>query len=704
MADTDTSVSTPTAHTNAPMPSIGTPTTGVSAAMARLTKMSDTVDEQFSDVKRICSIPITRDLTPEELEEFNRRNIDGAYFDAGFRLFEPQARAILFFDRYGGVFAPISCGGGKTLLSLMIAERHWRRNQNEKILYLVPPEVYPQLVRQIGTRPSDLSWARRRVQLTIPSVGLGGLDAASRMARATGVPRGLFIMPHSLMSTRDSSALLEAMNPSLVILDEAHRFKNRSAARTKRLMDFVHKKLPKLVVLSGSITNKSLRDYHHFLKPCLGVRSPLPFAQHLAMEWALVMDSDANPTDAMKKPVKPLVDWARFFFRGVNLAEDVSGFRKAHKLRMSTCPGVVSTVDSGVPCTLLLVNAPTPHEQPGQEAALEALVTKVEKDWETPNGDPIDHAIHKYHWLQQLSAGFYYELKWPTVSEVCRRRGVSKIEAEDFLKRSKDCLLLHGDYAKALRKWSGEHHRAGLDTPWLVGQEMSKHGPRNVGAALYAVWRTWKNLADALGDDLIERDSVPVRVCDFKIRATRTWVRQLAPGTGALLWVFHQEVGEWLVEVLKADGKDVLHCPAGDAYNKAIIDPVNSKKIIVASMTAHGTGKNLQHFDQQAFVQWPRSASLAEQTLARTHRPGQEADELRIGTFNTTASDKHAFAACLRDACYVQQSTGSRQKVLMAQYDPLPEVFSHAVLAEMGLQPQRLDAKGEEEMKDKFGG
>lgn len=627
-----------------------------------------------------------------------------------------------------------------TLLTIMIAERHWRRvaaadprGRNTSLL-LIPPEVYDQFTKRIGERPSDIQWARARVPVTVPFIGLGGKTQAERL-RLAKTQNGCFVMPHSLMSTRDTTALLEVLQPSLVQVDEAHKFKNRDRARTKRLMNYVAKKRPKFVVLSGSMTSKSLKNHHHFMEPTVGERSPLPLSQETMLQWAAVVDSDADPTDDMKKPLEPLVDWARHKFAKINFRQDISGFRLAQQLRLWSAPGVVATQDSLAPCALILSPKIAPHVVPEQEEALWALMRQVD-GWTTPNGDPIEDARQKHGWLYQLSAGFYYRLTWPTVEEITQRQGLSTIEAKDLLGRSIERHVAHGLYSKALRAWfeSHPHYADGngkpLDTPFGVGVDMLRNKSVNVGHELYDAWLAWKRsgiepgsdpFAKGAGGDLLERDSVAIPICDYKIRAALAWakgIREAEPGAGAIVWYYHQHVGEWLTKVLQREfGQDVLHCPAGDAANKAILNPANAKRITVASWRAHGTGKNLQHYYNQIVVQWPRSANDVEQFLSRTHRRGQLADELAVtiligpppiktvGEYQCAAEgfDDKNIAASMRDATYIQQILGNRQRALAAQWSPLPRMFDQNTLLEMGFETDKLGAKEEQFLKEKFG-
>ena len=202
-----------------------------------------------------------------------------------------------------------------------------------------------------------------------------------------------------------------------------------------------------------------------------------------------------------------------------------------------------------------------------------------------------------------------------------------------------------------------------------------------------------------------ERDSRAIRVCDWKIAHLVEHAkmhRDGNPDKGIIFWIHHQEVGAWLVEALGAAGlRGVTHAKAGD--NEKILDPRVSKNIVVASIDAHGTGKNLQAFEHMAVVQWPRSARVAEQLIGRLHRRGQQADELVIRTCNTLPFDQMNFAACLNDALYIHQSTGDRQKLIYASYDPVPKIFPHHVMVANGLEVEKLTAEQERMLKDKFG-
>jgi hypothetical protein len=657
-----------------------------------------------------------------ELEEFSRTHVQAAYFEAphNFRLFPNQAEAVATYEQYGCMFANVGVGRGKTLISLMIANAAYARGC-ERMLLLLPPEVVAQLV------VTDIPWARTRVAINYPIYIVAHLNQDQRRALCASGRKGLYIMPYSLMSTKDTSENLIALKPQIIIADECHRLAKKDTARTRRFLAMWDStgKGPQFVPMSGTITKKSIRDYHHLMQLALKNRSPLPHATSLAWDWAALIDADASKPDALPvdtTPIIPLVSWAKQHFPAAKAKaaeaefypEDVYGFRRAFQARLNSCPGVVATLDDMVGTSLLMQNEPIDPVRcasfPGW-AKLTELTNQVNDMWLTPSGDEIDHAIHKWKWLNELSCGFYNELIWPTPEALATRAKSTDVPMyRDILTRAQ----IHHDarqmYARELRIWLGDHARDGLDTPWLVGQHCYRHSlgkdSLEVSQTLYQYWKDAKDL-DFKGRP--DRDSRAVRVCNYKIATAARRAMEIMEETnqGVVLWYYHQEVGTWLTETLQAYGADVLHCPAGPRYDKMLTTDTDrlKRRILVLSIEAHKTGKNLQFMQNQYYVQWPRDATTAEQSLGRLHREGQLADELIVHMNNSNMFDDMNFAACLNDSLYVHQTTGTYRKVIYASYaEPRPRIFPQAVLIQQGLDALRLDSEHTAALAEKFGG
>lgn len=658
---------------------------------------------QFAEVRRIINMPVVRSMTPEELYAYNYSHVLADAFNQNWRLFNIQAEAVVAYELHGGMFGPIGVGWGKTLVSLMIANVGYARGL-KKIVLFIPSHVLAQFVNV------DIRWARTKVPMGYPIHILGGRNVQARRAIAASGQRGLYVFPYSLLSQPDSVDLLNAIAPELMILDEAHYVARRDAARTRRLLEIYDKFKPQVCAMSGTITSKSVRDYGHLVKMCLPQFNPLPNAASMMEEWASVLDSENSGQEWEKAglgdvghrtgSLEPIIVWARTNYPAERFNNDVTGFRRAYRRRLSTTPGVVSSGDAEIGTTLTLSNRPIPeHKKWPNWEPLERLIDDVELRWKTPNGEVIEHQIHTFKWMYELTTGFYNELIWPTPDVFARRRQIPEPQAVEILIRAQEHHAAEQEYAKELRQFFGREARTGLDTPMLVGGNMAQHASRDVGQKLYDCWR-YMHALDFEGRP--KRDKRQIRVCSYKVDACVNWA-QMMNGHGGICWYYNEEMGDWIVEQMMAAGVDVLHCPAGDAYNSIIIDHANVKKIVVASMSAHGTGKNLQHFQHQIFCQWPRPARLAEQTLGRTHRNGQLADELTVYTLNTTLFDQLNFAACLVDALYIHQTTGNRQKLVYAQYDPYPKIFPPAVLIEQGFENRRLDAEAQRLLTERFG-
>lgn len=650
-------------------------------------KLAGADPSNYSELSRILALPLRGTLSKQEVEEFSRQEIRPHWFAQGFRWMENQARAILHYDEVGGLLAPCAVGSGKTGITVAIAARAYRKGVR-RVLLFVPPQVYPQLVKR------DLPFWKARVDLAVPWHFLGNRKKSER-ARVYGRGMdGVYVAPYSLLSAQDASEMLEAVAPGLVILDEAHLVKNPTAARTRRLRAYLNARHPEVVALSGTITSKSVKDYHHLVKAALGPRSPLPTSTVLAYDWGNIIDAGAFFQYSATGPIRPLVKWAREQWPEEQFPYSQAGFRKAFQHRLTSAPGVVATFgERDIGSSLLLVNQPVAHyERALGWPELEEHFRVLEEEWKTPNGDEIEHAIHTFKWNLELSAGFYNQLRWPEPGE----RGATA----EAIARAKEHHDAQQEYARVLRRWLQDDYVPGLDTPFLVGREMSQHGAARVGSRLYVPWKEAKDLEF---EGMPQRIPEAVRVCPYKVQHAVEWARKLPRGTGGIVWFHHQEIGRWATELLEAAGFEAVYCPAGRAANERILD-TKPNQIVVASIEAHGTGKNLQHFHQQLVLQWPRPAKTAEQLLGRLHRTGQEADEVVTATCATIEFDQVLFFACVVDALYQHQTTGVRQKLVYATYEPLPKVFPLEALTQRGIEGvPRLTPEQKSLLEEQFG-
>lgn len=635
-------------------------------------------DPGQSEVRRILNLPVVEPMTKAEAEEFSRENALAHAFATGFRFKVDQARAMSTYAERGGVFAPVSVGGGKTLIGLQCAQTCYDRG-GRKVVLIVPPHLVGQLTKR------DIKQARAWIPLSLPINVLGGRPPKERMRIVKSGRPGLYILPSSLLSSKDTVELLGGIRPDLVIADEAHMLANRGAARTRRWLHWMLDCKPQLIVMSGTLTSKSLMDYHHLIEMSLGENSPVPASAHQAAEWAAEIDANAceqlDDRNRGKGPVAPLLPWAQEQF-GVSLKPDRDGLRQAYRLRLNSAPGVVASGESDLGVSLTLHNDPL-ENQDGCTGIkeLRRLIDDVVELATAPDGSKIPHAMHQWKWLNEMSCGFYNEQIWPDEEEMARR-GIS----EALLEMSKELLEKQQAYNGLLFAWLLEDRLYGVDTPMLVGQEFFLNGNERIKDP--RLYQAWKDARDPIYENCINRRPRAVRVCSYKIDHAIKFARKcIKSGKGCILWIENIEVSRWLADELREsfEPDEFRICPAGSLGAEIIGDPENAGRVMVASFRAFGTGANLQHFSEQMFLQFPRPAKLAEQVLGRLHRTGQKADELIVNTLFANKHDRMSFAATLNDSLFISQTVGPRQKLIYASYDPEPERFPPAVLRERGL-------------------
>ncbi len=702
---------------------------GAAARLAMASKFEPGLDE----IRRICNLPVERPLSPEEVEAVSRAELGPRALDFGVKtLWRQQAEALVAWQG-GGLCAPLKVAAGKTLVAFLCAKDAWRRGVT-RILLLVPPDLYGK------ARVRDVPFARHVIDFKTPVHGVGGLAPAQRLGLLRQGWRGLFIYPYSLLQKEQADEEMALLRPEVVICDEVHALKNiKGAVQTRRFLRMMEAFKPKFACMSGTMAKKSLKDYAHLIRFALGERSPLPRQQADVEFWASVLDEVGQAWKQDQQEVdmgslEPLRTWAlgecrkgRFTADEVGgpLTPDSQGYRRAFRLRRNTAPGVVASSEDSLGVSLTLKNLPVEtllteqqvtdfeddlekrftgeemfvpseafkNETPFKKMlgllwAVAGISTRKQSKgrWTTPNGDQIEEGFHLHKWSYEISSGFFNELVWQTTETLARERSVPLSEAENLLQRAKDHHGAKKRFNKEARVFLQEDPAPGVDSPMLLWNACSRDDPRVPGKVV----TRWKEMQHLDFDGRPERVERVARVCDYKIQAALDWAKTLDSDEGALVWAYNVEMGVWAAEVLKAAlGPDrVLHCPSGRKYDELIQAPEAATKIVVAALGGssggHARGKNLQfNFSQNYFLQWPRSADLAEQAIGRTHRPGQKAGTLTIHTNHSVPFDHANFNACLRDAIWAHQTEGE-QKIVYADYFEQPRIFPAEWLQQRG--------------------
>lgn len=628
-----------------------------------------------------------------------------------FRLRPVQIDAVYTYEMYGGLFAPVGVGWGKTIISILIAKIGMQRRGHQRVVIMTPPEVYDQLSKR------DLPQARQLLALDgIPFwLVKGGRQERLRTARQPGP--GVFVYSYSSLSTVTGYDELMAISPSLWIQDEAHYLASPHSARTRRWNAVANEvgqavaggklgpdcraKTLEMAAMSGTITKKRVSDYAHLARRCLRDSSPVPIKDSAVDAFGAAVDADVSGvgmTDLDRLRMELLIKWANEheFYplehpndQGVHRTLQ-EATRESYQLRLRTSPGVVATGDASAACSLIISWSEPARPRSEDAERMAKLMEQVTVDMVTPDGDIIDYGMHTFKWLWELSSGFYNSLRWPTLKEIVaanlrRGKAISDKEAEALLMGAKSHNKLLQEYHRQLRVFLDGHIQPGCDTPMLVGQElthvMNGRVPRfQIPRTLLDAYRAHKG---ALYDDLPERKQLPTRVCSYKVDAAVEWCKAHAPehkGPGGLVWYHHPEIGLWLHERLTEEG--INHTMAGAGANEAAY----AAGLVVCSY-AHATGKNLQKQSRNLVVELRREATIMEQMLGRTHRQGQEADDVRADVLVSNGFDLALFNAILKDADYIQSTTGMLQRLCYATYAPVIPPTSAHLAHRLGIVP-----------------
>jgi hypothetical protein len=404
------------------------------------------------------------------------------------------------------------------------------------------------------------------------------------------------------LSSKRQAGLLEAEEYDLIVADEGHCLANQSV-RGRRFRSFMDESGCRLAVLSGTVTTRSLTKYAPLIEYALRKNSPVPRGYREVRDWAGAIDP--KPEYLMRPGVL-----AQFCHGG----EDVrSGYRR----RLQDTRGIVLSSESEVGASLIIRKL-RPKVPPEVKKARDTL----RKTWSIGDQD-LTMATQIAAVMRQLASGFYYLWDWPNGEpdhEWLEARRAWYADVRQFLK----------------------HPSPGMDSPDLL-TDAAKRGDWCPDS-----WFAW--------DAVRHRPKPPkkaVWISEYLIDAAAKWARkQKAP---AIIWTQHKALGEITAKRLKVpyygEGTD-----AGEQWHDLIV-----------AGPSQATGKNLQHhYSANLIMELQPNGSFFEQQVGRTHRQGQEADEVIADWFGHVPELEDAMDQVIEDAEYQETTLGARQKVLYA--------------------------------------
>ena len=538
----------------------------------------------------------------------------------GRRLLPIQSAMLWEAEQANGLFAAVGVGHGKTLASFLLPDVL----QSKVSVLLIPPHLRDKTQDNLRTYGDHFKLPNSRVK----------------------------VVAYSELSSADSADILERLQPDLIIADEAHCLRHKDAARTKRFLRYM-KAHPgtRFCAMSGSMTDKSIKDYAHLIELALRKNSPLPNGYREIQDWAEALDLSDDPM-----PPGMLLQLDDVEGDGQKVA------RTKFRSRLVESVGVVATEEGAVGCSLIIMpRVPWSKEtrehadalkrdhgielhptRPMQTStrgfvlppdplpsAVRAALKRLCDTWEIGNEELVD-APSVARAARQLALGFYYRWKWPN--------GVKDV----------DWLDARAAWHRAVRDVLRHRSKPGLDSPMFVANAAARGELPNDAMRAWGAWCMVK--------DRPQPPTEAVWIDDF---AARVAAQRATASSPYIVWCEQTAFGEKVAELAE------LPYYAGGTGE--LVRQEKGDCSVILSIKAHSEGHDhLSAFNHNLVTCPPISAKVWEQMLGRTHRLGQAADEVRVEVFLHTDALRAAFDVALEGARYVEQTQGQRQKLLYA--------------------------------------
>ncbi len=401
--------------------------------------------------------------------------------------------------------------------------------------------------------------------------------------------------------------LLEHVRPDTIIVDEADRLRNQNSV-TMRIGRYINAyPSTSVVVMSGSLGRKSIRDYSHLLTWSLKLGAPVPLSQEQLELWAGAID--LNPAGGVRMGGGCLALWLG--------ATTTAELRAAWSERLNETPGVLLVEDEECdqPLSVDMWYAPL-------DPVLEEHFGVLRDRKVSPDGWDVSDPLSMMRTASQVGCGVHYVPNPRPPFEWAEARS-------DFCK-----------FVRARIEDSQGSTRP-LDTDGAVASAFRKH-------PTVARWRAIKPTFEWNAEARWLSGSVVLEAAK--------WVQK----TGGLVWCEHTAVCEAIAHVAQVPyfgkkGRDRAGRPI-EGYPGGCVVSVKANKRM----------RNLQHDHYRNLViGWAPSAEEAEQLFGRTHRFGQERP-VQVEIMCTCRDTLGAFNKSWLEALFVQESMKLTQKLLRA--------------------------------------
>lgn len=542
-----------------------------------------------------------------------------------------QAWALLEIYTKSGLLGPIGVGHGKTILDLLAALL--MPNCRTAVL-LVPPRLVKQLIRDYRIVGQHF---------LMPSMFTH--DSSAFSAVQENMP-ALHVFPYSRLSRPESTDYLErVLAPDTIIADEVHKLKAADTATTSRVLRyFKNHPETRFCGWSGSMTDKSIKDYAHLSALALRLGSPLPIDPEIVEDWARCIDPPGPegkraPEGALEQLCEPGEDVLKAFHRRL---VDTAGFVATRVAAVDAKLIIAERQAPPIPTTPGLFQ-PNPDEPP---MSLMRAIQMVRK-WKRPDGEPIADALQRNAQLIRLACGFFYRWRFPLV------HGQPQSIA----------MILH--WLEVRKAWAAEvraairSRREHFDSEKLARNAAERYyGDRPITDKKLPVWESriypmWKEVEHS-----VVYETEPIWIDTFLAEDAAQWAHE----NRGIVWYSEAAFGEKVAEI-----SGLPRFGAGAEAAKQIVR-YDGRTSIIASIDSHGTGTDgLQFKYGHNLVGNPGSSNEEwEQLLGRTHRVGTRFEEITTEFYRHTPELVKCVNQALRRAGYVQGTMGSDQKLVIS--------------------------------------
>ena len=431
------------------------------------------------------------------------------------------------------------------------------------------------------------------------------------------LPEWLRVISYEWLGRAQAAQALEDYAPDLIIADEVHRLKNPRAAVTRRVRRYMQDEPDThFVGMSGTITKRSILDFAHILrwshKP---EAAPLPRKYTDLELWADALDErkgQLRRADPGALRVLCNEDEEQAW-----PADPRRTARRAFRRRLVETPGVVATKETPIDASIVMRGV-----EPPKSRDVDAAFARLRYQWETPDGWPIADGLAMNRHAREIALGFYYvwDPRPPALWLEARRVWAA------FVRRTLR-------YSKTLDS-ELQVRRVHADAPECVDW--------------LAVRKTFE----------------PRTVAQWLDGSVAEYCADWAHANGGIVWCEHTCFGELLHSLgVPYYGRK------GETCDGQPIEAHKPGRGLAASIASNATGRNLQAWSRNLIASAPANGLQWEQLIGRTHRDGQQADEVTFDVLTACAEHVGAFWQAVRDSEFVYDSTGSPQKLLVADTD-----------------------------------